>query len=74
MLCLDLFTLMMQEKDWSTFLSDGLHLSQKGNKFLFRHLSDLIASSIPDSHSEALRMYFPYHGNIQENDLSSIKP
>ena len=49
---LDLWTLMQQEPDWSSFLSDGLHLTPKGTDVvieccyrMFRQLNRLPANT-----------------------------
>eukprot|EP01113_Clastostelium_recurvatum_P049327 TRINITY_DN9122_c0_g1_i2.p1 TRINITY_DN9122_c0_g1~~TRINITY_DN9122_c0_g1_i2.p1 ORF type:complete len:247 (-),score=59.99 TRINITY_DN9122_c0_g1_i2:36-755(-) len=54
-LLLDIWTLMQQDKDWSRFLSDGLHFSEEGNKFVYDALRDLVKSKIGDA--EKLDLY-----------------
>mmetsp|Transcript_46496 Transcript_46496/g.145793 ORF Transcript_46496/g.145793 Transcript_46496/m.145793 type:complete len:278 (-) Transcript_46496:62-895(-) len=43
-LFLDLYNLMMESENWRTFLSDGLHLSREGQRFLFDGLVSLVSS------------------------------
>ncbi|XP_003464983.2 isoamyl acetate-hydrolyzing esterase 1 homolog isoform X2 [Cavia porcellus] len=44
---LDLWTLMQEDnQDTSAFLSDGLHLSPKGNDFVFSHLWPLVERKV----------------------------
>ncbi|XP_059501596.1 isoamyl acetate-hydrolyzing esterase 1 homolog isoform X2 [Stegostoma tigrinum] len=57
---LDLCTLMqMKNQDFSSYLSDGLHLSEKGNKFLETHLWALL-----EKKTEKLPMILPHWSNI----------
>lgn len=42
---IDTWLKMQQHSDWRSFLSDGLHLSEKGNKFVFKELSSILTSS-----------------------------
>ncbi|XP_034015261.1 isoamyl acetate-hydrolyzing esterase 1 homolog [Thalassophryne amazonica] len=44
---LDLWTLMQKDgQDYSVYLSDGLHLSEKGNQFVAQHLWDLLETRL----------------------------
>ncbi|XP_061551803.1 isoamyl acetate-hydrolyzing esterase 1 homolog [Phycodurus eques] len=44
---LDLWTLMQKDgQDFTVYLSDGLHLSEKGNQFVMRHLWELLESRV----------------------------
>ena len=45
---LDLWNKMQEVQSWPTLLSDGLHLSHKGNKFVGEILLDTIGSLLPD--------------------------
>ncbi|KAL2098797.1 hypothetical protein ACEWY4_005277 [Coilia grayii] len=57
---LDLWTLMQKDgQDFSVYLSDGLHLSDKGNQFVARHLWKLLESRV--SH---LPFILPYWGDV----------
>ncbi|KAM6149960.1 isoamyl acetate-hydrolyzing esterase 1 homolog isoform 2-T2 [Erethizon dorsatum] len=59
---LDLWTLMQQDnQDFSTYLSDGLHLSPKGNDFVFSHLWPLVEKKV-----SALPLLFPYWKDVAE--------
>ncbi|XP_078069290.1 isoamyl acetate-hydrolyzing esterase 1 homolog isoform X1 [Mustelus asterias] len=57
---LDLWTLMqMENQDFSSYLSDGLHLSEKGNMFLETHLWPLLEKKM-----ERLPMILPHWSDI----------
>ncbi|XP_048209392.1 isoamyl acetate-hydrolyzing esterase 1 homolog [Perognathus longimembris pacificus] len=59
---LDLWTLMQKDgEDFATYLSDGLHLSPKGNAFLFSHLWPLIEKKV-----SALPLLLPYWKEVEE--------
>ncbi|XP_045835551.1 isoamyl acetate-hydrolyzing esterase 1 homolog isoform X3 [Meles meles] len=59
---LDLWTLMQKDtQDFSSYLSDGLHLSPKGNEFLFSHLWPLIEKRV-----SSLPLLLPYWRDIAE--------
>ncbi|XP_077607176.1 isoamyl acetate-hydrolyzing esterase 1 homolog [Crocuta crocuta] len=59
---LDLWTLMQKDgQDFSSFLSDGLHLSPKGNEFLFSHLWPLI-----EKRAASLPLLLPYWRDVAE--------
>ncbi|XP_012869018.1 PREDICTED: isoamyl acetate-hydrolyzing esterase 1 homolog [Dipodomys ordii] len=61
---LDLWTLMQKDnQDFSAYLSDGLHLSPKGNEFLFLHLWPLIEKRV--SH---LPLLLPYWKEVSETE------
>ncbi|XP_006864046.1 PREDICTED: isoamyl acetate-hydrolyzing esterase 1 homolog [Chrysochloris asiatica] len=59
---LDLWTLMQEDsQDFSSYLSDGLHLSPKGNEFLFSHLWPLLEKKI-----SSLPLLLPYWRDVAE--------
>ncbi|KAI5244385.1 isoamyl acetate-hydrolyzing esterase 1 homolog isoform X1 [Manis pentadactyla] len=59
---LDLWTLMQKNKqNVSSYLADGLHLSPKGNEFLFCHLWPLIEKKV-----SSLPLLLPYWRDIPE--------
>ncbi|XP_066864281.1 isoamyl acetate-hydrolyzing esterase 1 homolog isoform X2 [Kogia breviceps] len=59
---LDLWSLMQKDsQDFSSYLSDGLHLSPKGNEFLFSHLWPLIEKKV-----SSLPLLLPYWRDIAE--------
>ncbi|XP_022369344.1 isoamyl acetate-hydrolyzing esterase 1 homolog isoform X1 [Enhydra lutris kenyoni] len=59
---LDLWTLMQKDtQDFSSYLSDGLHLSPKGNEFLFSHLWPLLEKRV-----SSLPLLLPYWRDIAE--------
>ncbi|XP_051061908.1 LOW QUALITY PROTEIN: isoamyl acetate-hydrolyzing esterase 1 homolog [Phodopus roborovskii] len=59
---LDLWTLMQKDnQDFSSYLSDGLHLSPKGNEFLFLNLWPLLDNKI-----SSLPWLLPYWNDVEE--------
>ncbi|XP_037669402.1 isoamyl acetate-hydrolyzing esterase 1 homolog isoform X2 [Choloepus didactylus] len=59
---LDLWTLMQKDsQDFSSYLSDGLHLSPKGNEFLFSYLWPLIEKKV-----SSLPLLLPYWRDVVE--------
>ncbi|XP_069742374.1 isoamyl acetate-hydrolyzing esterase 1 homolog isoform X2 [Narcine bancroftii] len=62
---LDLWTLMqIENQDFSSYLLDGLHLSERGNKFLETHLWPLL-----EKRTESLPLLLPQWRDI--DDLNS---
>ncbi|XP_053564920.1 isoamyl acetate-hydrolyzing esterase 1 homolog [Bombina bombina] len=62
---LDLWTLMQKEnKDFQVYLSDGLHLSDEGNKFLESHLWQILEKKL-----SSLQFILPYW-----NDVNNLDP
>ncbi|XP_061824383.1 isoamyl acetate-hydrolyzing esterase 1 homolog isoform X1 [Nerophis lumbriciformis] len=58
---LDLWTLMQKDgQDFTVYLSDGLHLSEKGNQFVMRHLWQLLESRVAH-----LPFILPYWGDVE---------
>ncbi|KAM6973802.1 isoamyl acetate-hydrolyzing esterase 1 homolog [Aplochiton taeniatus] len=61
---LDLWTLMQKdEQDYNLYLSDGLHLSDKGNQFVGQHLWKLLESHVAD-----LPFILPYWGDVDSKN------
>ncbi|EDL34022.1 RIKEN cDNA 4833421E05, isoform CRA_d [Mus musculus] len=59
---LDLWTLMQKDsQDFSSYLSDGLHLSPMGNEFLFLNLCPLL-----DKKVSSLPWLLPYWKDVEE--------
>ncbi|KAM9201011.1 isoamyl acetate-hydrolyzing esterase 1 homolog isoform 1-T1 [Dugong dugon] len=59
---LDLWTLMQKDnQDFSSYLSDGLHLSPEGNEFLFSHLWPLL-----EKKTSSLPLLLPYWRDVVE--------
>uniref|UniRef100_A0A667Y825 Isoamyl acetate-hydrolyzing esterase 1 homolog n=1 Tax=Myripristis murdjan TaxID=586833 RepID=A0A667Y825_9TELE len=57
---LDLWTLMQKDgQDYTVYLSDGLHLSEKGNQFVAEHLWGLLESRMAN-----LPFILPYWGDV----------
>lgn len=55
-------------QDYTVYLSDGLHLSQKGNQFVAQHLWGLL-----ESHVAHLPFILPYWGDVDpKNPESSL--
>ncbi|KAM6917181.1 isoamyl acetate-hydrolyzing esterase 1 homolog [Lycodopsis pacificus] len=64
---LDLWTLMQKDgQDYTVYLSDGLHLSQKGNQFVAQHLWGLLESRVAD-----LPFILPYWGDVDTKSPES---
>ncbi|MEE6476782.1 hypothetical protein FKM82_011215 [Ascaphus truei] len=62
---LDLWTLMQKEdQDFPVYLSDGLHLSDKGNQFVESHLWPMLEKKL-----SALPLILPYW-----NDVDNLNP
>ncbi|XP_047967959.1 GDSL esterase/lipase At5g45920 [Salvia hispanica] len=57
---------MQQLPDWKSLLSDGLHLSQKGNKFVFEEVISLLAKE--KISLETLPADLPLISEIDPND------
>ncbi|XP_033624915.1 isoamyl acetate-hydrolyzing esterase 1 homolog [Asterias rubens] len=51
---LDLWKLMQEDKSWKRFLSDGLHFSVEGSKFVSKHLNQMVLAG-----TEHLPMILP---------------
>ncbi|XP_028993776.1 isoamyl acetate-hydrolyzing esterase 1 homolog isoform X2 [Betta splendens] len=66
---LDLWTLMQKDgQDYTAYLSDGLHLSEKGNQFVAQHLWELLERRVVD-----LPFILPYWGDVNaESPESSL--
>ncbi|XP_056151770.1 isoamyl acetate-hydrolyzing esterase 1 homolog [Lampris incognitus] len=66
---LDLWTLMQKDgQDYTAYLSDGLHLSDKGNQFVAQHLWRLLESRVA-----GLPFILPYWGDVDaQNPESSL--
>uniref|UniRef100_A0A9L0ICA5 Isoamyl acetate-hydrolyzing esterase 1 homolog n=1 Tax=Equus asinus TaxID=9793 RepID=A0A9L0ICA5_EQUAS len=59
---LDLWSLMQKDsQDFPSYLSDGLHLSPKGNEFVFSHLWPLIEKKV-----SSLPLLLPYWRDVAE--------
>ncbi|KAM6968991.1 isoamyl acetate-hydrolyzing esterase 1 homolog [Tautogolabrus adspersus] len=64
---LDLWTLMQKDgQDYTVYLSDGLHLSEKGNQFVTQHLWELLESRVAD-----LPFILPYWGDVDAKSPES---
>ncbi|XP_057200527.1 isoamyl acetate-hydrolyzing esterase 1 homolog isoform X1 [Triplophysa rosa] len=64
---LDLWTLMQKDgQDFTVYLSDGLHLSEKGNQFVAEHLWTLI-----ERRGAALPFILPYWGDVDPKSPES---
>ncbi|KAJ8290524.1 hypothetical protein GJAV_G00014010 [Gymnothorax javanicus] len=65
---LDLWTLMQKDgQDFSMYLSDGLHLSDKGNQFVAQNLWTLLEKRV-----EKLPMILPYWGDVDNKNPEHI--
>ncbi|CAL8296006.1 unnamed protein product [Arctogadus glacialis] len=64
---LDLWTLMQKDgQDYTVYLSDGLHLSEKGNQFVSEHLWGLLEARL-----DSLPFILPYWGDVDTQDPES---
>ncbi|XP_040916426.1 isoamyl acetate-hydrolyzing esterase 1 homolog [Toxotes jaculatrix] len=64
---LDLWTLMQKDgQDYTVYLSDGLHLSEKGNQFVAQHLWGLLESRVAH-----LPFILPYWGDVDAKSPES---
>ncbi|TNN80260.1 Isoamyl acetate-hydrolyzing esterase 1 [Liparis tanakae] len=64
---LDLWTLMQKDgQDYTVYLSDGLHLSQRGNQFVAQHLWVLLESHVAD-----LPFILPYWADVDAKSPES---
>ncbi|XP_042292912.1 isoamyl acetate-hydrolyzing esterase 1 homolog isoform X1 [Thunnus albacares] len=64
---LDLWTLMQRDgQDYTLYLSDGLHLSEKGNQFVTEHLWALLERRVVD-----LPLILPYWGDVDRKSPES---
>lgn len=53
-------------QDYTVYLSDGLHLSARGNQFVAQHLWGLLESRVAD-----LPFILPYWGDVDAKDPES---
>ncbi|XP_061599033.1 isoamyl acetate-hydrolyzing esterase 1 homolog [Cololabis saira] len=64
---LDLWTLMQKDgQDYTVYLSDGLHLSEKGNSFVAQQLWGLLESRVAE-----LPFILPYWGDVDPKSPES---
>ncbi|XP_038142148.1 isoamyl acetate-hydrolyzing esterase 1 homolog [Cyprinodon tularosa] len=64
---LDLWTLMQKDgQDYTVYLSDGLHLSEKGNQFVAQHLWSILESRVAH-----LPFILPYWGDVDAKSPES---
>ncbi|KAM4543062.1 isoamyl acetate-hydrolyzing esterase 1 homolog [Odontesthes bonariensis] len=64
---LDLWTLMQKDgQDYTVYLSDGLHLSEKGNQFVAQHLWGILESRL-----SYLPFILPYWGDVDAKSPES---
>ncbi|KAM4723490.1 isoamyl acetate-hydrolyzing esterase 1 homolog [Anableps anableps] len=64
---LDLWTLMQKDgQDYTVYLSDGLHLSEKGNQFVAQHLWSILESRVAH-----LPFILPYWGDVDTSSPES---
>lgn len=75
--CLCLYNAMMESVDYSIYLQeDGLHLSTKGNQFVFDLLKELIERDQHQISPDQLEFIYPLYTNIDPENLleTLIKP
>ncbi|CAH8587557.1 unnamed protein product [Schistosoma turkestanicum] len=59
----NLYEAMLMQKNWESFLSDGLHFSRKGSEFLARILENILTDKLGD-----LKWWFPDWKVIDPDD------
>uniref|UniRef100_A0A0B7BEA7 Isoamyl acetate-hydrolyzing esterase 1 homolog n=2 Tax=Arion vulgaris TaxID=1028688 RepID=A0A0B7BEA7_9EUPU len=64
--CVDLYSEMMKIEDYASYLSDGLHLSQKGSRLLFDQLQPIIENLT----SKLPIVWFPFWDEV---DLDNVE-
>ena len=71
---LDLWTLMQQQNDWPTLLSDGLHLTPKGNQFVGKAIGAVIRRAFPKLHVTPCKFTGSMHNSGSGSDLTPFLP
>ena len=67
--CIDLFARIHSMPNWQECLSDGLHLSQQGNRILFESVRDVISdntANTPHLHPELAPPHFPMWSDLAD--------
>lgn len=70
---LDTFSKMLacSEEEWQAMLSDGLHLSSKGNRFVGQAVLELLAAGVPPVTPESLAWDLPGWRDLDRDDPSA---
>eukprot|EP00899_Mesostigma_viride_P008208 jgi/Mesvir1/17389/Mv08688-RA.1 len=68
----DLWTAMQAQPDWPFFLSDGLHLTERGNAFVFQQLVEAIKGADAARLPAALPYDFPLNADIDHEDSAAF--
>jgi len=66
--CVDLYHTMLAKKGWQSMLSDGLHLTESGNKLLFELVLDCLQTNFPELSPSALPFEGPVWSSIDATD------
>jgi isoamyl acetate esterase len=69
---LDVYTLFKDRPNWSSLLSDGLHLSEAGDEVLFEGLKATIAAEFPGLEPDVLPLDLPEHVAFVEGVKPSV--
>ena len=69
---INLWEEMQKDENWRRFLSDGLHLSDDGNKFLFEKVKAVIESD-PELKPSNIPMIFPDWKVVDVDNLNITK-
>ena len=72
--CINLFDLIMSTDDVNSHLSDGLHLSQKGNNVVFKALIDVIKNKYPKYLVTPCKDTGTYGNNRSVSDMDQHAP
>ncbi|KAL7059149.1 hypothetical protein AAHC03_013793 [Spirometra sp. Aus1] len=67
--CVDMFNALLDQKDWQTYLIDGLHFSRKGSTFVAERLTPVVESRLPPC-----AMIFPHWEEALKLDLRKPIP
>ncbi|EQC38191.1 hypothetical protein SDRG_04620 [Saprolegnia diclina VS20] len=68
---IDLWTTMQSERE--SYLSDGLHLNAKGNRFVYAALTATIAAQLPALQPTAIPLFYPEWTALVEKDNATKK-
>jgi len=69
--CVDVYSQIMQQSDWKSYLSDGLHLNSKGNAFLYECVLKCIQTYHPELTPSALPIEAPLWDKIDKTNPST---
>ncbi|VDK74609.1 unnamed protein product [Dibothriocephalus latus] len=67
--CVDMFNALLSQKDWQTYLIDGLHFCRRGSAFVAERLTPVVESRLPPR-----AMIFPHWEEALKIDLRKPLP